>query len=427
MVISKMYKFFPERLQPVFNSPIRRATLESVMTGFLGQAVLLISGILVARVLGPEGRGYLAILVVFPVVLSQLGSIGLPQAATYFIAKKDDEVSEIYKVIKTAFFAQAFFLVIIHFIIVGLYVRHEPKEVVMAGYFTLAVIPGMLGQQYGLAILQGSQIYRLFNIMRLMPVTLYAAGILLIFWAGFASLPTITFTWVACNLIIGFLTFKLSLAKVPRLRAGKQIERSPIFLRMLKFGLKGLVGNISPFQNFRIDQLVAGLFLSPVALGIYVIGQAFTNLPPFIAQSAGIVVYPSVVASVSGRTAKRLIWRFLAAVSVLNGIIVLALIALIPILVPFFFGQAFSSSIPIARLLLVGAYFESLRRILIEGMRGLGRPEVSSWAEVSMYPFLCVFIPVFIGFYNLVGLSVAVTLGYLLSLIVAGVFLKVIS
>ena len=50
------------------------------MTGFGGQAVLIISGILAARILGVEGRGYLGLLIIFPIVLCQLGGLGLPQA-----------------------------------------------------------------------------------------------------------------------------------------------------------------------------------------------------------------------------------------------------------------------------------------------------------------------------------------------------------
>ena len=52
-----------------------------------GSCVLVASGILVARALGVEGRGQLAVIVLVPSVLSQLGTLGVPLALTYFIAK----------------------------------------------------------------------------------------------------------------------------------------------------------------------------------------------------------------------------------------------------------------------------------------------------------------------------------------------------
>jgi len=405
-------------------SPLRRDAAETILAGVAGQAVLVVSGILVARALGPEKRGYLALLVIFPVILSQIGSLGLPQAATYFIAMNRDDALVIYNRLKVPILGQVLVLLIIHLVIVSLYVRHEPKEVIMAGYLSIAVIPGMLFQQYGLAVLQGCQMYRSFNVMRLMPAILYAILILSIFLARVASLPSIAFVWVCSYVMTGLFTAYLVTNRVLRLGDYKDNSRSPSLTLMFKFGLKGLLGTVSPMQNFRIDQLVAGLFLSPVALGFYVVGQAFSNLVRFIAQSASMVEYPAVAAYESNETAKPLIRRFFVGVSVLNGVIVLALIAVMPVLVTFFFGKAFSGSVPIARLLLLGAYFESLRRILVEGMRGMGKPEISTWAEFSMYPFFAILAPILISNYGLIGLAVTIILCYFLSFLVASVFFR---
>jgi len=403
-------------------SPLRRDAAETILAGVAGQAVLVISGILVARALGPEKRGYLALLVVFPAILSQLGSLGLPQAATYFIAMNRDDARVVYNRLKVPVLGQVLVLVIIHLVIVSLYVRNEPEEVKMAGYLSLAVIPGMLAQQYGLAVLQGCQMYRPFNIMRLLPATMYAILILSIFLAQVASLPSITFLWACSCVVVGVFTAYLATYRVLRSTENNNRVGSPTLPKMFKFGLKGLLGTVSPMQNFRLDQLVAGLLLSPAALGLYVVGQAFTNIVRFIAQSAGMVEYPAVAADANNNTDKQLIWRFFIGISVMNGVIVLALIILMPILVPFFFGKAFIGSIPIARLLLLGAYFESLRRILVEGVRGMGKPEVSTWAELSMYPLFVILAPILINHYGLIGLAVAVILCYFLSFLVAVVF-----
>jgi len=403
-------------------SPLRRDVAETILAGVAGQAVLVISGILVARALGPEKRGYLALLVVFPVLLSQLGSLGLPQAATYFIAMNRDDAHVIYNRLKMPIFVQVFVLVIIHLIIVFLYIHSEPRDVIIAGYLSLAAIPGMLAQQYGLAALQGCQMYKSFNILRLMPAIIYAILILSIFLAKVAVLSSIAFVWVCSYVIVGFFTAYFFKYRVLRLTAHKNRVGSPSLLKMFKFGLKGLIGTVSPIQDFRLDQLVAGLFLSPMALGLYVVGQAFTNLVRFISQSAGMVEYPAVASSVSTTTAKQMIWRFFISVSLMNGLVVLALMAMMSILVPLFFGKAFFEAIPIARLLLLGAYFESLRRILVEGMRGMGKPEISTWAELSMYPLFAILAPIFMIHHGLIGLAIAVILCYFLSLLVASVF-----
>lgn len=403
-------------------SPLRRASAETILAGVVGQALLVISGILVARILGPEGRGYLALLVVFPVILSKLGSLGLPQAATYFIAMNRDDVRAVYSRLKMPFICQVSILVIIHLAIVYLYVRHEPGEVILSGYLSLVVIPGMMAQEYGLAALQGCQQYMTFNVIRLMPATIYTILILSIFLAQIASLTSIAFVWVCSYVIAGFFVAYFLRYNVLGLAEKRNDTRSPSFPQMVKFGLKGLFGTASPMKNFRLDQLVAGLFLSPAALGLYAVGQAFTNLVHFIAQSASMVEYPAVAASSSNKAERRLIWRFFITVSLMNGVVVFTLIALMPILMIFFFGSEFSESIPISRLLLLGAYFESLRRILVEGMKGMGKPEISTWAELSMYPLFAVLAPILIPYFGLIGLTTAVISCYFLSFLVACVF-----
>ncbi len=63
---------------------------------------------------------------------------------------------------------------------------------------------------------------------------------------------------------------------------------------MVAFGAKGLLGANSPIEYYRVDQAVVGLFLTPVALGLYSVALAFTNLPRSIANSLGVVAYPHV-------------------------------------------------------------------------------------------------------------------------------------
>ncbi|MBN1364101.1 MAG: oligosaccharide flippase family protein [Syntrophaceae bacterium] len=390
------------------------------MTGFGGQAVLIISGILAARILGVEGRGYLALLIIFPVVLCQLGGLGLPQAVTYYTATNRENADAIYRLVKFPFLIQVTVLVCLHVFIVGIYVQQKPEYVALAGYLTLATIPGILAQQYSLALLQGLSCFRIFNIMRLMPAALYAGVIAIMFVAQARSLTAITLGWAGVNAIVGFVACYLAVRNVKTVqKTVPQPHSVPTLRSMLSFGIKGLPGTVSPLESFRIDQLVAGLLLSPSALGLYVVGKAFTNLPYFVAQSAGMIAYPAVSALQGTDGSVRTVWRFFWGVNALNLIIIVPLIILMPVLVPFFFGTEFSASVPVARMLLLGAFLLAARRILVEGMRGLGHPGVSTWAELSMYPWLILAVPFLVYQYGLGGLVVTVVFGHALALAVA--------
>jgi len=57
-----------------------------VATGAV-QVLLTVSGVLIARTLGPEDRGYLALLVVVSGICVLAGGAGLPTAVTYYVAQ----------------------------------------------------------------------------------------------------------------------------------------------------------------------------------------------------------------------------------------------------------------------------------------------------------------------------------------------------
>ena len=85
--------------------------------------------------------------------------------------------------------------------------------------------------------------------------------------------------------------------------------------------------------------------MSPAALGLWVVGAAFRNLPSFIGQSVGMVAYPAAAAVDEAREAWRLVWRFLGALTVLMVPLTLLLLALMPQLVELFFGAQFAGAI----------------------------------------------------------------------------------
>ena len=188
---------------------------------------------------------------------------------------------------------------------------------------------------------------------------------------------------------------------------------------MVCFGLKGLFGWYSPLDSLRIDHLLAGLMLSPGAVGLYVVGQAFTNIPKFISQSVGMVAYPTIAGNNDMDWAKRIIWRYVLLTGAFNTFIVGLLWLAMPFLVRLFFGDAFLASSPLARILIIGTLILSFRRVIVECARGLGWPEISAYAELSIYPCLMLAIPLLIAPFGITGLAISVASGQLVSFIVA--------
>lgn len=394
-----------------------RALSGSLVAGGLSQAVLVVSGVLVARALGPEDRGYMALVLLVPSLLALVASLGLPLASTYFVARSPESVRAIATKLLVPAGLQAAIAVLLTLGALLTVLSGEPARVISAGFVATALAPALLAQTYGLAILQGQRRFRAFNVLRVTPAALYSLGVLGAFLTGFDSLVQLTVVTIAANVTAAALVVAVLLRGLAP-GGGVAPDEVPSLSQLTRFGLKGFIGSVSPVESFRIDQAAVALFLNPVSLGFYVVAQAFINLPRFLAQSVGMIGYPSVAARRDPRAARQSLWRHFALGAALALGTVAILEVAVPSLVSLFFGAAFSEAVPIARILLIGALFAGARRVLADGVRGAGYPSLGTIAEaaswVIMLPAMIVLAPKF----GPEGVALAVTLAWAASLIV---------
>jgi O-antigen/teichoic acid export membrane protein len=389
----------------------RMPLVGSVFTGFVGQAVLIVSGVLAARILGVQDRGYLALIILVPVVLAQIGSLGLPLAATFELSRDRTRTAQVIRTLGRPWLIQLVALVSLHAVILIAVFRDDPDPVRTSALISLGAIPAMLSYTYATAILQGRQRFLAFNVIRTVPATLYSLAVVAIFVVGEGDLEKVVIGWIVSLLLAAAIAAFIALRGVP-LRSSRRSARS--LRSMLRFGLKGLLGWTSPVEAFRLDQAVVGLFLSPAGLGLYVVGLAFANLPRFIAQSVGYIAYPRIAAR-RGEEAWRELWQFFWLATGASALVVVGLELCIEWLVPVFFGSEFDGAVALTRILLVGALFLSARRALTDGAQGLGRPGLGTIAEIASWVFFLPALGIFTPLWQERGVALALTVSAALS------------
>jgi O-antigen/teichoic acid export membrane protein/O-antigen ligase len=396
----------------------------SLLTGFVSQFVLLISGVLAARILGPQDRGYLALLFLVPLMLVQIAGLGIPLAATYYIAKFPVRARSIVRSLLGLSLVQLVLVISVQAGLLLAILHYDTRGLTLSAFLSLGYAITLFIQQFGLSVLQGQQRFLAFNILRVMPATLYSLGVLIIFVLGSGDLVIILFLAVVTSGAAGILT---SLAALRGLLQGKDDEAppptdhetpAPSLAEMVRFGLKGFLGSVSPIDNLRLDQAAIGLMLNPVALGLYVAAQSFTNLPRFISQSIGMVAYPQVASTPDRTAARRAMWRYLAFSLVTCGLVVAILEVSAAWLVRIFFGAPFADAAGLTRILLVGTLFLSGRRVLADAARGANYPGAASIAEASSWISLLIGIAVLGPAFGAQGVALALSIAWMVSLVV---------
>jgi O-antigen/teichoic acid export membrane protein len=384
----------------------------TLWTSFAIQALLAGSGVLAARMLGVEGRGNFAFLVLIPSILTQAGGLGLPTAATYFLATGDYDSRQVLERLRRPALALAAGWVPIQLLLILIFFQGDAP---VAAGLSLAATPGIFAFLFGLAFLQGLRMFGRFNLVRIFPAIAYSGSMLAVFVVGDGSLGTVASVWAIGVTVTGLVALYVGVRAL-RLRGHsgrKRVSRRNLF----SFGLRGLLGSTYPVDTFQLDQAVVGLFMSPSVLGVYVVAVAFTNLPRFVGQSIGIVAYPTVANSSNPREGRRRLKNFTLLTIGISLTIVAALEIAAGWLVPFFFGRDFEEAVPLVRILVLAASLTSVRRVLTEGARGRGEPGIGSIAELVAWLVLLPALVVFGAAWHAQGIAFAMVISSLAGLL----------
>ncbi len=378
-------------------SAVHRNVAGSIAASLGTQFALLLSGVAGARILGVLDRGRSALLLMFATILPLIATAGMPLSVTYWIAQNRRIGRRLVAGIRRILVIQTLAVVLVHACVLVLVFHGAPSGVQISAAVSLAAGPPILAWIYALAILQGTQQFRALNLCRMFFPPLNAAVLLGFLVTGVRGLLVVTIVWVTLYTLSALITVLAARRGLVQAAADDDGSPVPSTRTMSIFGLKALLGSVTPLEGFQLDQAIVGVFISQAALGIYVVAVAFTNLPRFVAQSIGMVAYPNVAANEDGQGPRRKIIAFTIMTLVLCGATVVVTELALPFLVPRLFGASFAPAVGVARILLISALLFGLRRVLSECARGAGRPALGSVAEAVSLALLVPCVLLFSG------------------------------
>jgi O-antigen/teichoic acid export membrane protein len=384
----------------------RRALVSSIAAGFLGQALLVVSGIPVARTLGVTERGQLALLAVIAAGLGFLGAAGVPDALAYYVSRERAAARTLARRVFRLALAQTSLLIVVQALVLAVIVRDEPTYMKVAAAITLGCPPAFISYAYGIAVLQAERRFTSFNVLRVVPAAGYTCLVIAAVLTHHTTVPVFMFGWMLSYAASGAAAVLLAARAV----RGALAESGVSVRAMSGFGARGVVGQISFTEAFRVDQLVAGLFLGAAPLGLYAVASSFTTLPMVIAVSIAMVEYAHVAGEPDRATGRRTVARYLALTLLLSTTVVVAVELALPTLLPWLFGEDFASAVTAARILLLAGLARAVRRILSDGLRALGRPAAGSYAEVVSWVALAALLAVLAPLFGINGVATAVAI-----------------
>ncbi len=378
----------------------------NLLTTILG----LVGSIILARWLGPSQRGLFAAIILIPSILQYVVNFGMYSAIVYFIAQKDSPKHEIWSNLICIGLIQSILGFFIGWVLINFYLQKYPSDSIIFSHFYLATVPlGLMGM-YATFMLQGASFFRLTNILKLIVPTGYCIGIIVLQLQNTLTIEHLVYLQIliqACYLLSAiFLLYKYLLHKF------SFIYDSNLVRNMLKYGIKVWIGDISYLANARIDQFLIGAMLVSRDLGIYTIAVSIASFTGILSRAVGTVILPTVAGKLSVTEQKNEIISFFQRYWIVSIMFHFAFAFAVWFLLPIIYGSAYSESVTICQILVIGYFFINAKNVLAEGLQGMGFPEIISSVEVFGMCISLILSLLLIEPYGLFGVSIAIVSAY---------------
>jgi O-antigen/teichoic acid export membrane protein len=394
---------------------MRRMILRTLITNSGLNVLGLVNAVLLARWLGPEGRGALAAAFLWPGMLTYLGSMGLIVATMYFSSLPDSRPAIVLNNACLMGLVLSAATLPIGYLVMPWLLKSQTSAVINASHWYLLVIPLSLLTQFGLGVLQGRLRIVALNWLRMIVPVGYLLGTCLLLWSGRLTIINIVVLHLLLNL------FALMTTLVALARCGIYVGLETDFRlarKMLRYGLQAHVGQISGLANLNLDQALIAAWLAPTYLGLYVVAVSSAGLLQILAGSVQTVSMPGIAnkeSAAESRDLLRLVFRRYWLVSIL---IMVVIAAALPIIVPLVFGGRFSPAVWPAEVLLLASLFKGAEQVLGGGAAALGNPWLGSKANITALVITIGLLYALLPTLGIMGAAIATAAAYLAELLV---------
>jgi O-antigen/teichoic acid export membrane protein len=391
----------------------------NVIVIFVVNALTLLAGVVTsllgARALGPQGRGDLAVVVLWPNVCALLVGAGLPQAHRYWMARRPEAASMLFS--NALCYAAVVGLGALGLaeLVVPHVVGERSPEVMRLVRIYLTNIPLALLYDLMSGMLEGARRFGWAGAARVTFFSTQAAGYVALWLAGKLTVESAAYTMIGAqfgvtSLALGAVVFTLRPRWRPRWAEWKEV---------LGYGLRYHPGVLTAYTTLRLDQLMLGGMAASAAIGLYTVAVRLSEMTTVLASSVTDVLMPEVAAEKKKDEAVKLLARGLRLTLYAYALVLAPLFVGAPLLLGYAFGEEFLAATGALRILLAASLVWSLASVVNGGLTGLGRPGLTTVSRLAAAAVTVVTLLLWLPSRGIVGAALSSLAGYSVMLAVA--------
>jgi len=394
---------------------LRRNVLETYGTRLLVVAITFATAVVIARVLGPTGRGFYAVAATVGAIGVQFSNLGLQSSNTYYVAKD--------RALLPALIGNTFAVVFVASAVTalsGIGFFFWPKMSPVHGTLllvALASVPVGLAYLLTQGLLLGVNEVRAYNqiecggkLLALVLICIFALvhrGTVELFFGMTLSSVMLSFAW--------------ALLRLRRISPELPVPSLAVFRQSIGIGIKAYMILFFGFLVLRIDLLMVKYMLGATEAGYYSISQVLAENTMMFPVVVGSLLFPKLSAIKEREEKLRLANKAVLATAALTlPAVVIAAFAAAPI-ISIAFGRNFLPAVSPFAWLMPGTYFLGIETVMVQLLNSEGFPPiiVAAWIADTIVNIALNFWA--IPRYGITGASVVSSVCYFLMFLIVSV------
>jgi len=385
-----------------------------------------ITSVILARALGPTGRGIYVLIVLIPTVMLRLGSFGMEAANVYFTGSKRYKTEDIVSNSLLSSIVISLTLILIFFGISNLDIFYNfiQANQINLKYLWLIILTIPFSLIYGFLryIFLGKEKIIIFNKISIFFTIIHLIAIIIFVLIFRQDVFGAVISYICANICIAIFVIFL----VKKFAKIKAYYNKELFKESIKYGLKAYFGNLAQFLNYRLDMFLVAIFLTPAAVGYYSISVGIAERIWMLPGAFASVLFPKIssLRSVESNNLTPRISRHTFFITIFLSL-VLAILA--KPLIELFFGITFLPSLIPLLILLPGIIALSVSKVLTADLAGRGKPQYGTYSSFVSLVLNILLNLWLIPRWGISGAAFATTVAYILSTLLVIIFFIKIS
>ncbi|WP_271750000.1 lipopolysaccharide biosynthesis protein [Cohnella sp. JJ-181] len=399
---------------------MRRLFISSFTLNIAVMALNIVTGIMMARWLGPYARGEFAAATRWTMLLIGLFAVGLPGAMIYLGKQYRERQRELLGAYLALGLSIGILGLIVGELALPLLLNGASESVLAYARIAMLCLPFAVLTDGLIGALQSRDQFRKVLALRVLSPLGQIAVIGALEAAG--RLTVSGLIWYN-TVLWGGLTFALTIAWVVRTIRPSLAGFRRQAKDLTSNGFKIFGGSLVAIFGGNLDQLVLSLALSPYSLGLYAVASSVGGLLPSIVFGAlGVFLWPKLM-DLSTEQRQRKVESIHARLFYGSTAVTAAGAALLPFALPLLYGREYEPAVWMGLLLLAGSPLRIGSAVLINYLNTAGKFHAVTLSEIASlsagFIVMLTLLPVSGGMSAAIGMLAASAVKWLYAAIVA--------